>query len=275
LTKQLKKIKPDLVVNLVEELNNQCQFVSFVPALLEQMAIPYTGAPAEALYITTNKILTKRLLKQFSLPTPNWYENQNVTSGRYIIKAIYEHASFALDESSILKVNNVAQLRTVLKDKKNQYGSEFFAEQYIAGREFNVAIIGNSKSPQILPIAEMCFVNDACKILTYKAKWQEHSKEYQNSVRNFVFKPEDQDLLAMLAKISLQCWQAFKLSGYARIDFRIDKDNQPYILEINANPCLAPDAGFIAAALQNQQTSHNIIQQIINIALEQKEELWN
>jgi D-alanine-D-alanine ligase len=274
--KRLLAEKLDLVVNLVEELNNKGQFASFVPALLEEINIPFTGASSEVLYITTDKTLAKKFLKLQNLPTPDWYKLHLASSTfhsdvKYIIKPIYEDASFALSESSVIRPQNEAQLIAEIEKRESKYGCGFFAEQYIEGREFNVALIGNTGEPEILPIAEICFnIKNKPKILTYNAKWLENSEEYRNLVRKFEFGEADQHIIEKLRELSLKCWYAMNLNGYVRIDFRVDENDNLFILEINANPCLSPDAGFIAAALQNRFTATDVIMKLVNNAIEKK-----
>src|SRR5690606_34390114 len=80
--------------------------------------------------------------------------------------------------------------------------------------------------------------------------WDEESFEFGNTPRRFDFPSGDQSLLRRLARLARQCWRLFGLRGYARVDFRVDRSGEPWILEINANPCLSPDAGFAAALAQ-------------------------
>jgi len=274
LYKRLHARKLDLIVNFVEESNGRCRFANFVPALLEEINIPFTGASSEVFYITTDKTLAKKILKLHNLPTPDWYNlhlaHSNFRSDiKYIIKPIHEHASFALNENSVIRTQSETQLIAEIEKRESKYGCNFFAEQYIEGREFNVALIGNTGKPEILPVSEICFnFNDRPKFLTYNAKWLENSEEYHNSVRKFEFEKIDQNLIEKLKELSLKCWYAMDLNGYVRIDFRVDETNNLFILEINANPCLSPDAGFMAAALQNRLTATDVIMKLVNNAIE-------
>jgi len=114
----------------------------------------------------------------------------------------------------------------------------------------------------------MCFSNDYYetkpRILGYKAKWDETSMEYQNTTRSFRFGDVDTNLIAELKEIAGKCWQIFGLSGYARVDLRVGADNRPKVIEINANPCIAPDSGFVAACNEMKLTSTDIIKRIID-----------
>ena len=147
---------------------------------------------------------------------------------------------------------------------------ECFAEEFIDGREFNISVIATLDGPRVLPIAEILFLDypkDKPKIVNYKAKWEEDSIEYRSTPRSFEFQPDDEELLDELGRLSLGAWELFALSGYARVDFRVDPRGRPYILEINANPCISPDSGYIAAAQQGGFDYDAVIRAILEDAI--------
>jgi D-alanine-D-alanine ligase len=120
----------------------------------------------------------------------------------------------------------------------------------VDGREFNLSVLAGKNGPEVLPPAEIIFEGytpDMPKIVDYRAKWDETAYAYHHTPRTFDFTSEDYPLLETLKKLALQCWKCFNLSGYARVDFRVDTGGAPWVLEVNANPCLSPDAGFAAA----------------------------
>jgi D-alanine-D-alanine ligase len=251
--KELKKIKPDLVFNLVEAISGVEMYLHFVPVLLEKLNIPFTGASSEALFTTTNKVFTKKLFDTFNIPTPKWDTSKNKSSKikiktPCIVKPIYEDASVGLDDSSI--VYDEEKLSDELKNRTKKYG-ECFVEEFIDGREFNISILDTDDGVKVLPIAEIRFEDypdEKAKIVSYDAKWNENSFEYSHTVRHFDFEKSDDKLLRELEKISIKCWKKFELEGYARVDVRVDNNNNIFVLEINANPCISPDSGFAAAA---------------------------
>ncbi|MCU0585751.1 MAG: hypothetical protein MUC46_06745, partial [Desulfobacterales bacterium] len=106
------------------------------------------------------------------------------------------------------------------------------------------------RGPQLLPPAEILFEGypeNRPRIVGYRAKWDPDSFEFSHTPRRFEFPRQDAALLERLGALALSCWKLFGLNGYARVDFRVDGGEEPWILEINANPCLSPDAGFAAA----------------------------
>ena len=266
---EIFELKPDLVFNLVESINGIELYLHFVPVILEKLKIPFTGPSAESLYITTNKALTKKMLDLYSIPTAKWFTAESISEIEnldypYIIKPIYEDASVGLDDSSI--VNSTEELKNEFIERTEKYG-ECFVEQFIDGREFNVSIMNTSKGVKVLPIAEIRFEDypkEKVKIVSYDAKWNQNSFEYSNTVRCFDFKESDEALLADLKKTTINCWEKFDLKGYVRVDFRVDKYDNIYVLEINGNPGIAPDSGFYAAAQRYGWDYNKMVQEIIN-----------
>ena len=269
LRRQLSERRPDVVFNLVESLGGQDALAHLVPALLAVMRTAYTGSPTEALFLTNNKLLTKRLLRQAGLPTPDWVTQEVQTSevlktsevcsgGRpshipgspYVLKTVSEHASFGLEEDCIVRAESRAALRTALQAHSARLGRACYAERFIDGREFNLSVLAGPEGPQALPPAEIdfsAFPPGKPRMVGYRAKWEEGSFEFDHTPPRFDFPVGDQPLLDRLGGLALRCWQVFGLRGYARVDFRVDEAGEPWILEINANPCLSPDAGFYAA----------------------------
>ena len=244
---------PDLVFNLVESLGGSGRLIHLAPAVLEDRGIPFTGCGAEALFLTSNKPLAKRVMAAAGVATPDWGllpRPKCDPRTRYIIKSAWEHASIGLSRDSVVAGNLVSRKLRRLDPAAR---GDWFAERYIEGREFNISVLEDSDGPEVLPIPEMLFVDyppDCPRIVDYQAKWDRRSFAYHNTVRSFGSRSEDRPLRARLAEIARQCWRLFGLRGYARIDFRVDADGRPWVLEVNTNPCLSPDAGFLAAAAE-------------------------
>ncbi len=265
--------KPSLVFNLVESINSRGRFISFAPLVLESMGVPYTGCPADAVYLTSNKILAKRILRWNRIATPEWFTLDDLEQGirpenrcRLILKSVWEHASVGLDEDSIVEGIDPYAVAVELKSRKDALGGDGFAEKFIEGREFNLSIIASASGPRVLPPAEIIFRNypdTKPRVVGYRAKWDAGSFEYSNTPRSFRFSPDDGPLIKRLRSMAIRCWRIFGLRGYARVDFRVDGDMKPWILEINTNPCLSPDAGFMAAAGEAGLDMKSIVESII------------
>jgi D-alanine-D-alanine ligase len=249
--------RPDIAFNLVESLGGSDRLAHLAALLLEALDLPYTGVPAAAWHLTCNKPLAKERLRAAGLPTADWAVAEVCTdfvlAPPYIIKAVWEHSSLGLDDHAVITAGDGSTVREQIASRSRQLGQACFAEQYIDGREFNLSLIAGSDGPRVLPPAEIDFSSfpaDKLKIVGYAAKWSETAFEYANTPRKFEFSKADAPLLDWLRSLAVQCWELFGLRGYARVDFRVDAKGQPWILELNANPCLAPDAGFAAALAQ-------------------------
>lgn len=257
---------PDLAFNLVEGLGGHDRLYAAVPALLDALGIPYTGSSAEAIFITTNKLIAKERLAAAGLPTPavpvRWPEPLGdpqrglspFAPGRYICKPVWEHASLGMVDDVVVSTASRKRLLARLVELGERTGREYFAEAFIAGRELNISVCDDGTGkPVVLPPAEIdfsAFPRGKPRIVGWAAKWDESSFECQHTPRRFDFAESDAPLLAEVKSLALACWRLFGLSGYARVDFRVDAAGRPFILEVNTNPCLTGDAGFPAAAEQ-------------------------
>ena len=257
---ELRRRRVDLVFNLVESIGGQGRLIHLFPFCLDAMALPYTGARAEAMLLTSGKVLAKGWMAAADIPTPAWIGpwpgNNNRVHGSdtvedaWIIKSVWEHASIGLDGQSIVKTSDPATVFALLPSRAPLLGGACFAERFIAGREFNLSVLGSPRGPEVLPPAEIVFegyTDQMPHIVDYRAKWDEAAYEYHHTPRQFDFDSPDQGLLERLKTLARRCWNHFGLNGYARVDFRVDPAGHPWVLEINANPCLSPDAGFAAA----------------------------
>ncbi len=254
----LRRLRPRFAFNLVESVAGKGSLIALGPLVLDVLGIPFTGASADATYLTSNKLLAKRLMLLEGIDTPPWFPMESglpgpVEPGRYIVKSVWEHASIGIDEGSVLYADGDAGLREALLLRRDATGGACFAEVYVEGREFNLSLLADGKGPRVLPPAEILF--DAfppgkLRLVDYRAKWDADSFEYQKTPRRFRFPGEDADLLSSLERTALRCWEVFRLRGYGRVDFRVDGDGRPWVLEVNTNPCLSPDAGFLAAAAE-------------------------
>ncbi|MFN0195726.1 MAG: GNAT family N-acetyltransferase [Planctomycetaceae bacterium] len=278
LSQRLLHQRPDLVFNLVEGLGGTDRLLPTVPALLEHLSIPYTGNRWEALCLTNDKTLCKQRLLQLGLPTPIWMDQAGEIHGDlrwndspepkpFLIKTVSEHASWGLDDDAVVHVHDAKELHRLLLERSTKWKKMCLAEAFIAGREFNLSVLAGDNGPEVLPCAEIDFAEFPAgkpRIVGYRAKWDESSFEAVHTPRTFRFAVEDAPLLEELQQLARRCWKECGLDGYARIDFRVDEQNQPWILEVNANPCLSPDAGFAAALAQAGISFDSAIERIVS-----------
>jgi len=276
---QLLADAPRLVFNLVESLDGQGRLIHLFPCLLDAMGISYTGSCTESIFVTSHKVLAKERMVLAGLPTPAWmgpspcdlpFLNQKLRSAegeRWLVKSTWEHGSLGLDDDEPIENKGPEALVQILKERAAKLGGSCFAEVFVEGREFNLSMLEGPAGVQVLPPAEIIFENYGTQKLTivgYRAKWDSSSYEYHHTPRRFDFHSSDAPLLHQLKNLAVRCWEVFGLNGYARIDFRVDLQGRPWILEVNANPCLSPDAGFAAAV---HQTGMTLVHAIENIAM--------
>lgn len=271
----LRDSSPALAFNLTDTVDGKARLIHFAPGLVESLAIPCTGAPADAIFTTSHKTLAKRLMRAAGIPTAPWASGAAAAAGGpgfagpYIVKSLWEHASVGMEDSAVAA--DGAALRAELARRGAREGLDgLFVEAYIEGREFNIALLGGAGGRrgdvQVLPAAEMQFIDypeGKPRVVGYRAKWVDGSFESASTVRSFAFPPEDGPLLVRLAEIARSCWQLFGLAGWARVDFRVDAEGRPWVLEVNANPCISPGAGFAAAAAQAGLSIDDVVARII------------
>ena len=259
-THALAAQRVEVVFNLVESIGGQGRLIHLFPYCLDAVPLPYTGAPAQAMLLSSNKILAKQWMVAAGIPTPPWAGPVSAGNGQagvrdpdtrtWIVKSVWEHASIGLGPESLIHGADGRAVFTSLAGRAPALGGDCFAEAFIDGREFNLSLLAGADGPEVLPPAEILFAGYTAgmpHIVDYRAKWDDQAYEYHHTPRCFDFPPSDGPLLERLKSAALACWHAFGMAGYARVDFRVDAKGRPFVLEVNANPCIAPDAGFAAA----------------------------
>lgn len=262
----LKNETFDFVFNLAESIENKGELLYFIPAILNMHNIPYTGNPLEAMFLTTSKPLTARILTDAGISSPRTFlpsQFHSLVKGRkYIIKPSWEDGSMGITPDSVFTWDD--GMEKILQGKTD---SHWMIQDFIDGSEYNVSVIAGPDGPEVLPLAEMTFVGfgpDRPKIVDYTAKWVHGSFECENTIREFPGDKMEPLLRKRIEKTALRCWEVFGLKGYARIDMRVDENGEPFVIEINANPCISEDGGFVAATRAGGYEFTEILQRIIN-----------
>ena len=261
----MNKKKPVVVFNLVDAAPEEESLSYLTAGLLDYLKLPYTGCSFDNLYITTNKVLTKRLLTNAAIPTPPWiYKDekealQDISNTQFILKPTCEDASIGLDENSIVSSDKIISL---LQSKDDCFG-----EVFIEGREFTLCMFGDQKHYTTLTPYEWVFTGyeeaHKEKIITYDAKWVEHSFGYDHIEAKYIADESDFTLIERLKTIARKCWKTLNLTGYIRIDFRVDNNNNPWVLEINCNPSFY---AFYHLAEEGKFSFEDFIEDLLKIA---------
>ncbi|MBK5202948.1 MAG: ATP-grasp domain-containing protein [Prolixibacteraceae bacterium] len=265
---KIRELHPCFVFNLVEVVFGKTELLPFIASMMKVMHIPYTGVSDSTLFLTTSKPLAKKYMKQAGIRTAEWFpvssDFKPETLKKYILKPEAEEGSISLDEDAVFSGQDFSRILNTVKGKSES----FFIEEFIEGREFNLSVIGTPGHYEVFPVAEMCY-NDFPEgkehLLGYRAKWEENSFEYQHTSRSFDTLKKETELKMELIDMALKCGDVFDISGYYRVDFRVSKDNKPFVLEINGNPCLSPFSGFMSAAAQKGINNTEIIKRIVDI----------
>ena len=271
---RIEAFAPDCVFNLVESVEGSDRLILLAPLLCEAMKLPYTGAPLEGLMLTTNKVVAKRTLRGAGISTPDWRRRSRASldgalglasdPGAVIVKSVWDHGSAGITGSSVHENVSCARLTTLLPDT-----GDVFAERFVSGREFNLSLLAGDDGVDVLPPAEIVFAGEwgaRPRIVCHDAKWSNDSFEARGTPRRFDFPTSDGSLLRRLREAATECWVLFGLGGYARVDFRVDDRGRPWVLEVNANPCLSPDAGFMAAARRAGLSPGDVLARILHDA---------
>ncbi len=238
----------DFVFNFCEEVNGLSVGEGWVIGLLELLGIPFSGSRSETIFLCHDKYKTHCVLKELGIPTP---ETQLIFSENdfplfthpKILKPCCEDGSLGISKISVCRTPEDFS-RAFLELKKNKL-SPYLLQRYIEGREINVSIFDG----QILPLSELDFSlmkSNHPKILTYEAKWDSASIAYRGS--RVVCPANVSEALAEKIKtIALKIYHFLGIRHYGRVDFRVDILENPFVIDVNPNPCIAPDSGFMKA----------------------------
>ncbi len=260
LLRGIEQFHPDAVFNLYEGTASWGDAEAYICGILELLRVPYTGCPPKPLMLCRSKPLTKQLLMGSGLPTAPFFTVPSDTIPAcpldfpVIVKPGMEDASVGIDQCSV--VQSQQELERRVDYLRRTYGPVVLAEQFVYGREFNVAVVELDGVAKTLPFSEILFVPpegkpDLWPIVSFDAKWRPSTIDFQATP---AVNPAAVDE-PLHSEISMLALRAFELAGcrdYARIDFRVDRAGKPYILEVNPNPCISPLAG-LAAGLESAQ----------------------
>jgi D-alanine-D-alanine ligase len=271
---RIEEIDPAAIFNLCESLYGDSRNEMYIAGLCELLKIPYTGSPPLALGIALNKRKSKQILRAANLPVPSSVlaiQGQSFSlsdlEAPYIIKPVREDGSTGISEKSVVKTKEEVQER--IQFIHENYHQPALIEEFIPGRELNVSIMGGTE-PQVLAIGEIDFSKmprGEFHIVSYKAKWDEKSLFYEGTEPIYPAKLED-DLREKIEKVAIKAYKEIGCRDFGRIDMRLKDDGKFYILEVNSNPDISPDAGFTRAASIAGFNYSQILGKIVEMCLE-------
>ncbi len=265
-----------VVFNLGEGLEGRLFEEARIAWALEAMGYRFTGSRGDAIARSVHKAQTKTLLAANGADTPSWWlfrHPDEVDASAMslpfplIVKPVAEDASIGVGPDAV--VHTTQALRQRVAYVMERYRQAALAEVFVAGREFNISVWGDP--PQVLPLAEIDFsaFSDPCdRIVSFAAKWEVDSFEYHHTPV-LCPAPVDPELGARIADTAWRAWAAIGCRGYARVDMRISTEGMPYVVEVNCNPDLSPDAGFYHAARAAGYGYEDMVVHILEIARRQ------
>lgn len=276
LINDIKKNKPDVIFNFVELYNDNPKFEMNVVGIYELLGIPYTGSPPLVLANCQNKELAKKLLNLNGIKTPPYFLVTNLTERikhelKYplIVKPAYEDASVGIENESI--VFNKTELLARMEYVFDKFTQPVLIEEFIEGRELNISIFDDDGT-RVLPISEIDFTEmpeHLHNIVSYQAKWNPLHEAYHKTIPICPAK-----LSAKIEKkakeIAIKAFKVMECRDYARVDIRLTKDDEIFVLEVNPNPDLTQGAGFMRSAEADGLSYSEVLNRLVNLAYARK-----
>lgn len=277
IAKGLTENKPDIVFNLTEQFGGDRRFDKNIAALLELLAIPFTGTGATGLMLARDKSLCKELLSLHKIRVPNFIslpcsrKTRIPKTLRYplVVKPAFEDGSEGISNVSL--VYNETSLQERAQFIHERWEQPAIAEEYIEGRELYVAILGN-KRLVVFPIRECFFEHNGNKnpvLLTYRVKWNEEYRKKWNI--NFGFAELEPVILNNINRVCKKVYRILQMRDYGRIDLRLTADNKIVILEANPNPDIAFGEEVADAAEKAGISYEQLIDRILHLAFRRYE----
>lgn len=272
--KRLKKYSPDAVFNFVESIEGKSNYESAFAGIYDLLGFQYTGNSCITLGNCLNKDRAKRILIAEGITTPvsAVIKNGELQNKEFnlnfpvILKLLNEDASIGISEFSV--VNNTEDLNKQIEFLYKTYSQDILAEEFINGREINAAVLNG----KVLPLSEIVFTglpDGLPKIVTYEGKWIEESIYYKFT------KPQcpaeiDRETAEKIETTAIKAYNALSCRDYARVDIRLSEDNTPYVIEVNPNPDISEDSGFVRAAKAAGFTYESMLAEIAGFAISRK-----
>lgn len=267
LLEKIDNLGVDIVFNISEGLTGRNR-ESQVPILLEMAGIPFVGADALTLGLTLDKVMAKKIFISDKIPTPKFFEASSADAlSDYdhckfplIVKPRFEGSSKGLSESS--RVANIVELKKQVDFITKTYKQPALVEEFISGSEFTVAIVGN-ENPEVFPVVQIKIDGK----LQLDDMFYTFARITSDRLEYICPAVISNDLKKKLDELALKVYRSVECRDFGRVDFRVDKDGNPYVLEINPLPSLSTEDVFMLIAQHIGITYEQMVGKILNSAL--------
>ncbi|MCL4436182.1 MAG: ATP-grasp domain-containing protein [Thaumarchaeota archaeon] len=264
--------RPDAVFNLCEGVYGLSGLEMNMAAVLELLRIPYTGSPSLSLGLCQRKDLAKSVLSANGVPTPKYLvltgnEEYSLRGLKFplFVKPVQEDGSIGVTGENV--VWSRRQLTERVNHVTKTYKQPALVEEFIDGRELNVALLGNNP-PVALPLSEILFIGQE-KFVSYNAKWIKASRSYEETTpvcpANL-----DADTLKKVEEVAISSFRLLRCRDYARVDIRLS-GKTPYVLEVNPNPDIDPNAGYACSLHAAGLSLEEFVERVVGYALSRKD----
>lgn len=274
----INQLKPendvDLILNISKKLNNSAFLGTQIPTFFEAFNIPYMGSNTSTNILTKDKIKFKKILQYHDIPTPDWdyvYSMDDSINEELeyplIVKPANQDYSYGITNESV--VRTPSELKKQIKRILTTFNCPVLVEEFNNGDEMRVSIIGNGDDLQILPISRTIFdklPEGYEHIYTYETKWG-NNPIYSNLIEQYPVKNINKKLETLITEIALDTYNITRTKDYACIEFRIDENNNPYVIEIDPSPSLNPNAELNKVAKVAEITYLSLIEELILTAI--------
>ncbi len=266
----------DMVFNVCERINNSSLLEPHAASILDTLQIPYTGSNPFTLALCIDKIRVKKLLAYHDIPTPQWdyaysMDDEIDDELKYplIVKPGNTDNSIGITNDSV--VTNKRQLIKQLEKIIIKLGRPALIEEYIEGDEYDVSIIGSDETDlRVLPLSRSIFdkmPKGYWHIYPFKAKWEDDDPVYSKIHVQRPPKNISKRLTALISEIALDTYNILDCHDYGRVEIRVDKNGNPYVLELNPNPSININDCVPACAEMVGMDYGDFLEDIIRMAI--------
>jgi D-alanine-D-alanine ligase len=267
--------QPHAVFNLLEDFHDVPIYDQNVASYLELLGVPYTGCNSRGLMLARDKGISKKLLSYHRIPVPEFAVFRMGSAVRrprrlafpLIVKSLTKEGSAGIAQTSLVFDDDKLAERVAFIHKRLR--TDAIVERYIDGRELYVGILGNARL-QVFPVWELLFTKvpeEAPRIATEKVKWDAAYRE-RHGIKTSPAKALPDALVVRIRNLCKRIYRVLELSGYARVDLRLDSEGRIYVLEANPNPQLAYGEDFAESAERAGVSYDGLLQRIVNLALQ-------